>query len=58
MKKGRQKAGCYSPSKFVHYGVDGRIRLQNRNFEGFFPGKEVQKTIFGPQWPRLRHKLG
>ena len=32
--------------------------FKNRNFEGFFPGKEVQKTILGPQWPKLRHNLG
>ncbi len=24
----------------------------------FFQGKEVSKTIFGRQWPRLRHNLG
>ena len=34
------------------------LGFKNRNFEGFFPGKEVQKTILGPQWPRLRHNLG
>ena len=32
--------------------------FKNRNFGGFFPGKEASKTIFGPQWPRLRHNLG
>ena len=33
----------------------GGLGFNNRNFEGLFPGKEVQKTNLGPQWPGLRH---
>jgi hypothetical protein len=33
------------------------LGVKNSNFEGFFPGKEVQKTIFGLRCPRLPHNL-
>ena len=32
--------------------------FKNRNFEGFFPGKEVQKAIFGPQLPEWFAPVG
>jgi len=35
-----------------------RISFKNRNFGGFFPGKEVPKPIFWLQWLRLPHNLG
>ena len=34
------------------------LGFQNRNFGGFFPGQEVQKTIVGQAWPWLSHNLG
>jgi hypothetical protein len=40
-----------------YYAFDEGFGFKNRNFGGFSPGKEVPKTIFGPQWPRRRHNL-
>jgi len=36
----------YLGSKLCYRTVEERIRLQEQKFWGFFPGKEVPKTIF------------
>jgi hypothetical protein len=30
-----------------YYAIAEKIGFKDKNFEGFFPGKEVQKTILG-----------
>jgi len=47
----------YNKRKLVLWLTRG-LGFKNINFEGFFSWKEVQKTIFGRQWPRLRHNFG
>jgi hypothetical protein len=34
-----------------------RFGSKNRNSKGFFPGKEIPKTIFGQRWSTLLHNL-
>jgi hypothetical protein len=53
---GRSKNSFFKETCAIMASTRG-LGSKNRNFEGFFPGKEVQKTILGLHWPRLRHNL-